>query len=345
MNMLLDILEKYDFKLFQETEDVVDFLEHKFNGYIRDLSRACSKSLNMDIPEDIVRKVDGLIDQIENNCGRLISIIKAYKEGENESVELDAFSLFSECESFLLYHRSGDFRKETYYRIRSYDDSSPFPIIEKELFHIPYSKRDKASADRYSIKGHPCLYLSSQPQLCWYECGRPTNFVVAQFCIPQEEDAHFIFLNFSEDYRDLKYSYKSWFHSYDKSIVWGNLIKHLYSYPFRAACSIPSARRKTDCIEEFIIPQLLMKWISQNELLDGIMYQPCKDNSEVRCYGGHNIAMLTKDYDEEGFDKKLRREILVDQPIHIDIDKMPADRKNDPFQWGMENCNPCYKKI
>ena len=55
------------------------------------------------------------------------------------------------------------------------------PYDRKALFHIPYSKRQYVSSQRFNISGDPCLYLSVYPglklfanemlELSWMESG------------------------------------------------------------------------------------------------------------------------------------------------------------------------------
>ena len=63
-----------------------------------------------------------------------------------------------------------------------------FNLERKELFHIPYDKREYASSERFSVAGYPCLYLSSQYEICWCECHKPKKFALAAFEVPQTRD-------------------------------------------------------------------------------------------------------------------------------------------------------------
>lgn len=56
------------------------------------------------------------------------------------------------------------------YRIRT---GTNYPYSKEELFHVPFSDREKVSSARYSIPGLPCLYLGNSIYVCWEEMGRP----------------------------------------------------------------------------------------------------------------------------------------------------------------------------
>ena len=61
-----------------------------------------------------------------------------------------------------------------------------------------YSKNYLVGTERYSMPGHPCLYLASQEVLTYYECGMPDKFAISKFDIPQCEENYMKFIDFSE---------------------------------------------------------------------------------------------------------------------------------------------------
>lgn len=65
------------------------------------------------------------------------------------------------------------------YKARKGD--SHYLFLEKEMFHIPFDRRDKIGNQRYSISGIPCLYLGSSSYVCWEELGR-VDFDMCNFC-------------------------------------------------------------------------------------------------------------------------------------------------------------------
>ena len=59
------------------------------------------------------------------------------------------------------------------------------------------------------------------------------------FRIPQEEENRLKFIDFSEKLMPLKHSFFCWFHNEnDKEAVRKYLLKYIYTYPLRAACSV-----------------------------------------------------------------------------------------------------------
>ena len=59
-------------------------------------------------------------------------------------------------------------------------------------------------------------------------------------------------------------------------------------------------------IEEYIMPQLLLQWVINDEDFDGIRYESCSESDEVKSFSGHNIVLVTKEFDADGYDIKLR---------------------------------------
>lgn len=190
--------------------------------------------------------------------------------------------------------------------------------------------------------GHPCLYLASQAELCWYECGRPQKFAISRFDIPQSEDGFIKFIDFS---KKLMHGFFCWFHNEkDTEQVRKYLLKYICTYPLRAACSLVVEHPGSRFIEEYIIPQLLLQWVLNDEDFDGIRYESCNSSDEVKSLGGHNLVLVSNHFDNDGYDINLRTNIKVGEPIVFDINKikinpnledclMGRDITEDSFLW------------
>ena len=80
------------------------------------------------------------------------------------------------------------------------------------------------------------------------------------------------------------------------------------------------------------------------------------DSDEVKSYGGHNIVLMTKQFDTDGYDVKLRECIKIGVPEKFDINELKCDERlvdllngnelsSDPFLWGMESISDDYQPI
>lgn len=56
-----------------------------------------------------------------------------------------------------------------------------FHFSPKDMFHIPFDKRDLVGNQRFSLSGIPCLYLGGSSYVCWEELGRK-DFTTSNYC-------------------------------------------------------------------------------------------------------------------------------------------------------------------
>lgn len=349
MDSILELLEKYRCHLTRGDKSTVEFLKNNFREYIVDVKNSLKTENNILVGKEMCEMVYDAIEQIENNSNKIIEVLELYNCGKIVPASLKAFEVFANMKPQLMQRYSGIYRKEIYYRIRNIEDGHPFPLERRELFHIPYNKNYLVGTERYSMPGHPCLYLASQAELCWYECGKPEKFAIARFDIPQEEGNNLKFIDFSEKLMPLKYSFISWFHNEDdKEHIRKYLFKYIYTYPLRAACSIVVEYPGSKFIEEYIIPQLLLQWVLNDNDFDGIRYESCNSSEDVKSLGGHNIVLVSNEFDLDGYDTKLRNCIKVGVPSAFDINAISVPKnlegclmgrniKEVPSLWGFED--------
>lgn len=359
MDALLELLEQYRCHLNRGDKSTSDFLEDNYHEYLRDLMYAASRSEDNQLSgKEMCTMVLDHFHEIEEIAFRLIGVLRKYDAGQIVSASIDAFSIFDTMKSQLMTRYSGAFQREEYYRIRGICEDNGFPLERKELFHIPHHKNFLVGTERYSMPGHPCLYLASQAELAWYECGKPTKFAIAKFDIPQEENNYLKFIDFSEKLMPLKHSFFCWFHNEKDEIedIRKYLLKYLYTYPLRAACSVTVEHPRSKFIEEYVMPQLLLQWVVKDKDFDGIRYESCNADENVRTLGGHNIVLVTKSFDKDGLDMKLRNCIKIGKPEMIDTTIVAPDPcisellvgkdiKEEPFYWRMESISSEYEKV
>ena len=69
-----------------------------------------------------------------------------------------------------------------------------------------------------------------------------------------------------------------------------------------------------------------------------------------------NIVLMTKQFDADGYDVKLRECIKIGAPEKFDINELKCDERlanllnknelsSDPFLWGMESISDDYQPI
>ena len=357
MDKLLCLLEKYRCHLKRGDKSSIEFLRENFEKYVKDVKEALRPEDNLHVGASMCEMVSEQVGNIEKNASQLIKVLELYNSGRIVPASQKAFEVFDNMKPQLMQRYSGATRLETYYRIRAVNDSNPFTLDRKELFHIPFNKNYLVGTERYSMPGHPCLYLASQPELCWYECGNPEKFAISKFDISQSKDNYVKFIDFSEKLMSLKNSFFLWFYNEtDKEQVRLYLLKYICTYPLRAACSIVVKHLGGRFIEEYIMTQLLLQWVLNDDYFDGIRYESCSSSDEVKKMGGHNLVLVTNHFDDEGYDKKLRTNIKVGEPKVFDINTIMArpqledylngrDIKGEPFLWGLKGIPDNWETI
>ena len=357
MDKILCLLEKYRCHLNRGDKTSAEFLRDNFGEYVKDIKDSLSLEENLLVGAEMCQMVSEQIENIESNANSIIEVLEIYSKGKIVPASQKAFEVFENMKPQLMQRYSGAYRIENYYRIRGIDEVNPFPLERKELFHIPFNKNYLVGTERYSMPGHPCLYLASQAELCWYECGKPEKFALSRFDIPQSEDNYMKFIDFSEKIMPLMHSFFCWFHNEeDVEQVRKYLLKYICTYPLRAACSVVVEHPGSRFIEEYTIPQLLLQWVLNDRDFDGIRYESCNSSDEVKCLGGHNLVLVTNNFDKDGYDSNLRANIKVGEPAVFDINSininpnleaclMGRDIKEDPFLWGLEDAPNNFEKI
>lgn len=311
MDELLNLLGRYDCHLKRDKKSMIDFLENNFELYLEDLRKANVPKKNQLIGKEMCQKVNDAIDDIENNMQEILNVLKLYCSGNIVDASIKLFGILDKMKPYLMIDYTGSFHKDSYFRIRKVDGELE-EFERKEMFHIPLTKNHLIGPERYSMPGYPCLYLGTLIELCWYECGSPDKFYVSKFDIPDEEDNTLKLIDFSQKLCELKHSFICWFNNeQDKDKVRKYLLKYLYTYPLRAACSVTVEHRDGKFKEEYIIPQLLLQWIRKDKDFYGVKYESCKPSDEVRRIGGYNLVLLTKDFDEDGYGKFLRNNVKI----------------------------------
>jgi hypothetical protein len=158
------------------------------------------------------------------------------------------------------------------YRIRSERRSTLSP---KDVFHVPFEARHLVATFRYSIPGLPCLYLGGSAYVCWEECGRPaldsvhlSRFQPVSGCTLQLLDfgwrpAQMAALIHSGQYKTQLSG---------PSAVSDLVVAHALCWPLIAACSIKVRHPAANFKSEYIIPQLVLQWLTNETKIDGVRY-------------------------------------------------------------------------
>ena len=101
---------------------------------------------------------------------------------------------------------------------------------------------------------------------------------------------------------------------------------------------------------------MLLQWVAHDDYFDGIRYESCSSSAEVKSMGGHNIVLVSKSFDSDGYDARFRKCLKVGVPQRFDINRIEVDPrlsdlvkdcdiKETPHLWGLGSISDEYDYI
>lgn len=226
--------------------------------------------------------VDGLINTIKEYYNGLPFIAYQKLNGTLRNNIKDLYAIIKQKEYL---------PNEDFYRIRNKEDN--FPYTASEMFHIPFEMRGKVTTQRFSIPGFPSLYLGRTLYVCWEELNRPQIDSFQAVRLKNTENIRFL---------DLTTPVIT-----DHNINSGEVYRYFMTWPLIACCSI-KVKDYTDIFKpEYIIPQLLLQWVRDNDRLDGIRYKSTHIEPALYMQDGEltNLVLPVKGNKEKGHCDKL----------------------------------------
>lgn len=323
-------LLKYDFDLFRGEKNIAEYMEDHLNHFYEDIVDATNGN-NEFLGDEFIELLKQELNKLRDICTEIPAIINAFDNGHIKNAYSRSEVLFDRAKSVFLARVAHSGYGGNFFRIRPGDFRITDPADSKkqkaELFHIKKSMRNRIGAYRYSVAGYPCLYLSSDIELAWFECGMPKQFSFCQMHLSDEEEFALSLIDFSYRPLDLLSSVTTWLlnarrQNKDQSKIlpiYNVLIKYIITYPFAAACSVKVKNRGNKFVEEYIFPQLLMHWIRESEDIDGVRYKSSLNSTLVRGFGAINVALPVKHFRDDGLDETLTAKIQISDIGYLDI--------------------------
>lgn len=177
------------------------------------------------------------------------------------------------------------------FRVRKSDT----PLTSRrDMFHIPFSQRHFVRAQRFSVAGLPCLYLGTSLYICWREMDKPDfdKLYISAYKIDKNNDSKV--LNIGPDFL---YKQRSILESKRKNKYdFNTKLSYLALWPLIIACNYLKKYDNASFVQEYIIPNLLMQWISRNsnENVVGIAYRSTKLPANALGSRGINVVLPPK---------------------------------------------------
>lgn len=200
------------------------------------------------------------------------------------------------------------------YRART---GSAVPLTKGQLFHIPFDERDKVGPQRYSVPGLPCLYLGGSLYICWEELQRPDLHRLHVSRFAAVDNAGLRVLDFG--YRpalmaamiaDNLATINAGGSLADFALAYG------VCWPLLAACSIRVKERDEPFKPEYVIPHLILQWITNTKKLDGVRYFSVNldkyYNDPMACA---NFVFPVQSSAPAGYCTRLRKAFEMSEPV------------------------------
>ncbi len=327
-DQIYQVLLRYNFALFRGDKCIADYMREHCNQFYSDICDAVDGD-NSFLGVDFVNLLKDKLKELKEVCTSIPAILELNDKGYVKATYEASFKLFETMKPYFYTRYSWRENNGFYYRIRQGDfrikDGQDSKAKKEQLFHIKKQLRNRVGAYRYSVAGYPCLYLASDRELAWFECGMPKQFSYCQMVVDEGNDNGLVLIDLSFRPIDLLSSVSCWLinarrqKKEDVNQIYQFLIRYIISYPIAAACSVQVKDRDNKFIEEYVFPQLFMQWIRESDEFDGVRYKSSLNTNLVRGMGAINIALPVKEYREDGLDKKLSEKISISDVGYLDI--------------------------
>jgi hypothetical protein len=247
------------------SENYPEFMDRLFDEYQAEVRRVSSThSL-----EAAIRRQLSKIEPLSDALREVIALVVG-DDREAAYSQLDA-ALSAMRSHLSMLMPPGDMSRllDPMYRFRT---NPPNPCFKGDAFHIPFEARDKVKPMRYSVAGLPSLYLGGSTHVCQRELGQDLSTVaVSRFHAVQGKGLKV--LNFGFRPRVLAGYVKGMPHLFEGDtnetvMVLGNVA----CWPLIAACSVRVPDRGVPDRPEYLVPQLVLEWITKTHDYHGIRY-------------------------------------------------------------------------
>ena len=294
------------------TPDFIDYLEKLFVAH-----RSALMTLT---PDSLEQKVQSALPEIDGLTSGLLAAVREYLRG-HPSRAYDALAkALSPVRAHLdaLATAPPDASKlQPVYRVRV--SSIPTRFTPRDLFHIPFEHRGRVSSQRYSINGLPCLYLGTSSYVCWEEMGRPafSSLYIMQLRfrdpVPMLLDLVYIpaFLPGLIDIWNAN--------GPSRARIESMIVALTICWPLIAACSTRSREPGAAFKPEYIVPQLLLQWITQETPWYGVRYFSTRVGSPSGIWLGANYVFPARTDGVDGHCTELAQLFDVSAVLNWEI--------------------------
>lgn len=182
--------------------------------------------------------IDQIIRRVADFSSNIIESVHLYYKGMYSTAYRKIEEILSDslyADNYLTINKD-----DVFYRVRVFDEYGQKSY--KDMFHVPFSSRDKIATNRYSAPGYPCLYLGANINACWEELGQPRfdDLMVSRFIVKEAFPVLDLRIPTQERLKD------------------DGILERI---PLIIASTIPVLNRKALFKPEYIIPQLITEYV------------------------------------------------------------------------------------
>lgn len=296
-----DLLRHYHFPMQHVKISVYDHLQDFYKGYMQDVATV-----------DFFTQQDK--ESIQNTCNQISKSINLYNQNDIIGSYSVFFELLDSIQTNLYRSHLGEtykYSKHAYYRVQKV--RAKHENLQFELLHCSFQARQWVSPSRFSLSGIPSTYMSTTPELAWYESRMPSEYYIARYAVSLEDYNKYSLLYLASDFRNMASQMAE---ESDEDAI--KRVKHLFNtIPLIAACSYATSTEECNFREEYIVPQMLMSWVQKKNDMIGILYSSSSPYDRARKYSAYNIAIPTREIDSDGYCKFLKRIFVSDHSPQI----------------------------
>lgn len=203
----------------------------------------------------------------------------------------------------------------TFFRVRTKNKNDEETKIcdIKDILHLPYNLKHKASSMRFSAKELPGLYLSTTTYTCSQECNwnKDDENLYASVFIPNEKGKTLKILNLTTSQALINGIFDRGCDDDDRREALQ--ISMLKIFPLVIATSF-SVSTEESIKYQYLIPQALMR-VASKKGIDGIAYFSMKGNDEFEFPQGVNLAIPATDISDSNLYSEKCKGFEISKPI------------------------------
>lgn len=311
--------------LTRGNDNFIGYLQEVFNAYLTALEGICSSTL-----EAVITSKD--LEHVKNLCKKIIDSLKQYYKGFPSEAFKELYkgliNNVSIHNHFKYMIKLPNFENEVFYKMRKGTEQV---FTSEEMFHIPLEHRGKAATNRYSIPGLPCVYLGSSPLTCWEELNKPdlntiqtSLFVSNSINYLDLSTPPVVFLNkLIKKFNDYGTIMKKRLFA-DELNEPNEVISYIIIWPLMAACSVRVKDIEDTFKPEYIISQLLLQFIRQDDFINGVSYFSTKIDyySAETASLYRNFAFPVRGEEVKGYCPYLRNHFINTNGVPWDLFQM-----------------------